>query len=139
MRYWINTVSLSHVKIGLDGGFMQANHGKRISLAKLTRDDIVVFYSPKTDLHGTEKLQVFTAVTQITDEEPYQFEMSPDFIPWRRSMKVLDRTQTSILPLISSLNFIKDEKHWGFPFMRGLFEISEEDYRTIRAAMDAQA
>lgn len=118
---------------------MQANHGKRTNLAKLARDDIIVFYSPKTDFRSTQKLQAFTAIIQVTDDEPYQFEMSPDFIPWRRNMKVLGHTQAPILPLIGSLDFIQDQKHWGFPFMRGLFEISEKDYRTIQAALTAES
>jgi hypothetical protein len=37
--------------------------------------------------------------------------------------------------LIEKLSFIPDKKQWGFPFRRGLFEISAEDFATIANAM----
>jgi hypothetical protein len=49
MRYWINTVSRDHVQTGVEGGFTQADHGKRTRLKRLERGDRIVFYSPRAE------------------------------------------------------------------------------------------
>lgn len=73
----------------------------------------------------------------MTDDEPYRVEMTPDFHPYRRNVEFLVIKEADIRPLISELSFIKDPTHWGFPFMRGLFEIPKEDFEKIAAAVDA--
>ncbi len=85
MTYWINTVSADHVQRGVAGGFTQANHGKPDMLRKMSRDDWVIFYSPKTAFENGEPLQAFTAIGRVIDDEPYQAQMSPKFHPWRRN------------------------------------------------------
>jgi len=89
MTYWINTVSADHVQRGVAGGFTQANHGKPDMLRKMSRDDWVIFYSPKTAFENGEPLQAFTAIGWIIDDEPYQAQMSPKFHPWRHNMEFL--------------------------------------------------
>ena len=88
-KYWINTVSFDHLKRGIEGGFTQANHGKAINIKKLSKDDMIVFYSPKTKFENGEPLQKFTAIGIIADTEPYQVEMTQTFHPWRRNVKFL--------------------------------------------------
>ena len=34
--------------------------------------------------------------------------------------------------------FIPDEKRWGDPFRRGLFEVAAEDFATVATAMDVE-
>ena len=46
--------------------------------------------------------------------------------------------QAPIKPLIEELGFIEDKQQWGFPFRRGLFEISGEDFHHIALAMKAK-
>jgi hypothetical protein len=138
MRYWINTVSRDHVQRGVAGGFTQADHGKATRLRRLSAGDAIVFYSPRTDYPEGETLQRFTAVGRVIDDEPYQVEMTPDFHPWRRQLKFLPSTETPIAPLVERLEFIPNKKSWGFPFRRGLFEVSEADFRLIAAAMNAE-
>lgn len=120
---------------GVRGGFTQAGHGKNTGLKRLQKDDWVVFYSPKTSYQGGEPLQAFTAIGQVKDNELYQIEMTPDFVPWRRNMTFYNCTQTPIKPLIDSLTFIQDKTHWGYKFRFGLFEVPKEDfdlmYRTL--------
>ncbi|MEP7083354.1 MAG: hypothetical protein ABI854_01355 [Betaproteobacteria bacterium] len=41
MRYWINTVSLDHVLLGVEGGFTQADHGRATRLAKIEKGDVI--------------------------------------------------------------------------------------------------
>jgi hypothetical protein len=135
MRYWINTVSRDHVQLGLAGGFTQANHGRSTTLRKLGAGDLMVFYSPRTTYPEGESLQRFTAIGQIMDDEPYQTEMTPTFHPWRRRMEFWDSQELPIRDLIEDLTFIREKRHWGYVFRRGLFEIEEADFHRIAAAM----
>ena len=134
-RYWINTVSLDHVRRGIEGGFTQANHGRPENLRRLTEGDVIVFYSPRTSHPDGATLQQFTAACRVVDAAPYQAEMTPTFHPWRRNVQFLPCDAAPIQPLIADLAFIPDPKRWGFPFRRGLFEIGAEDFQRIATAM----
>lgn len=136
MNYWINVVSKDHVMRGVEGGFTQANHGKPHMLRKMQRGDWIIFYSPKTAFQNGEPLQAFTAIGQVTDDEPYQAEMTPDFHPWRRNVKFLPMRDAPIRPLITELDFIEDKTHWGYKFRFGVIKISEHDFDTIRVAVE---
>ena len=85
--YWVSTISRDHVRLGVEGGFTQAGHGKASGLKRLKADDWLVFYSPKTSLRDGELLQAFTAIGRVVDEELYQVEMAPGFTPWRRNIE----------------------------------------------------
>ena len=135
MKYWINTISRDHVMRGVEGGFTQANHGKPTKLKRLKAGDWIVFYSPKTSYKDGEPLQAFTATGQIKDDELYQFEIAPDYVPWRRNVDFKKCKEVTIKPLIDDLSFIKDKTHWGYMFRFGLFEIPETDFQLIKNAM----
>ena len=135
MKYFINTVSRDHVQRGVAGGFTQANHGKPNSIKKLHQGDWLIFYSPKTKYQGGEPLQAFTAIGQIKDEELYQGEMTPDFMPWRRNVDFKQCAEVPIKPLLDELSFIKDKTRWGYMFRFGLFEIPEDDFKKIQQLM----
>ncbi|MFT4246256.1 MAG: EVE domain-containing protein [Micrococcaceae bacterium] len=134
-KYWINTVSKDHVLRGVAGGFTQANHGKPHMLRKMEQGDWLIFYSPKTHIKAGEPVQAFTAIGQITDTETYQATVSPDFHPARRNVKFYDAKETSIRPLIPELEFIEDERYWGFKFRFGVFEINEHDFQLLKNKM----
>lgn len=135
MKYWVNTVSRDHVQVGVEGGFTQAGHGKAAGLRRLNAGDWLVFYSPKTSLRGGEPLQAFTAIGRVADDELYQVEMAPGFVPWRRNVDFVDCVETPIRPLIGALGFIKDKQRWGYVFRFGLFEIPQRDFELIKHAM----
>ena len=134
-RYWIIVASKDHVQRGFAGGFIQANHGKAAPLKRMHAGDWVLFYSPKAEYDKSEKLQCFTAVGKIIDEEIHQHDMGGGFVPFRRNVNFLPARDVSILPLIPTLTFIKDETHWGAPFRFGTVQISEEDFRLIASQM----
>jgi hypothetical protein len=134
-KYWINTVSKDHVLRGVEGGFTQADHGKNARLKRLQQGDCLVFYSPKTQYIEGVALQAFTAMGKIIDAVPYQVEMTDCFHPWRRNLRFFQSHEAPIRPLIESLGFIQDPKRWGYPFRRGLFEVSARDFATIASAM----
>lgn len=135
MKYWINVVSRDHVQRGVEGEFTQANHGKPWALRKMSKNDWLIFYSPKTKFEDGEPLQAFTALGQITDEIPYQAEMSLSFHPWRRNVKFEKVTEVPIRPLIDSLDFIENKIQWGYKFRFGVIEINEHDFKIIKNAM----
>ena len=139
MKFWVNTVSRSHVERGVEGGFTQANHGSAANLKRLAKGDRIVFYAPRTDYPKGEPLQKFVALGEITDEAPYQVEMTPDFHPWRRNVHFYRAADADIAPLIDALDFIPDKKRWGFPFRRGILAIGAADFARIAAAMHAEA
>lgn len=135
MTNWINTVSRDHVERGVRGRFTQANHGKPHMLRKMARGDWIVFYSPKTAYPDGAPLQAFTAIGRVADDEPYQAEVAPEVVHWRRNVDFLDGAETPIRPLIDELGFIEDKSRWGYKFRFGVFRIDDHDLEIIRAAM----
>lgn len=135
MKYWINVVSRDHVVRGVEGGFTQANHGKPHMLKKLSVGDWIVFYSPKTAFQEGEPLQAFTALGRVKDDDLYQVEMLPGFVPWRRNVDFISCHEAPVKPLIENLSFIADTKHWGYMFRFGVFEIDESDFELIKLQM----
>jgi predicted RNA-binding protein len=144
VKYFIAVVSREHVMIGVKGGFAQAGHGKSAPLKRMKKGDWLIYYSPvkkfKTkDSDDTpekdNKCQCFTAIGVVKDERIYQVEMSKDFVPNRRDVDYKKCKETSIIPLIDKLSFIKDKKHWGYQFRFGIVEIPEPDFKIISKLM----
>jgi len=52
--------------------------------------------------------------------EVYQFEMSPDFTPYRRDVRFIVGQDVPIHPLLEQLSFIKNKNKWGSAFRFGL-------------------
>lgn len=134
-KYWVVVVSKDHTQRGVKGGFMQACHGKQAPLKRMKKDDWVIFYSPKESMDGTERCQTFTAMGQAVDDEVFQFKMADDFIPFRRKIKFTECHETSILPLIDQLEFIRNKNSWGYVFRFGFFEINRHDFNLITSKM----
>lgn len=134
-RYWIDTISLDHVLLGVEGGFTQAGHGSDTRLRRLRRGDGIAFYSPRTATRTGKPLQRFTALGVVDDDEPYRVEQSADFHPWRRRVEFEDVASVRVKPLLPVLGFVDDEEHWGLPFRRGLFEVPAGDFAAIAGAM----
>jgi hypothetical protein len=136
MKYWINTVNQDHVLAGKAGSFIQANHGRRRSLDRMAPGDMVIFYSPRRSFEDPSPLQQFTAIAQIGQGQAYRVHMTEDFNPFRRPARYLSCQEISIRPLIDSLDFITDKRHWGYKFRLGVFEIPDSDFDLIAEAMN---
>ena len=134
---WVNTISLTHVHRGIEGGFTQADHGSSTRLSRLQAGDRIVFYSPRTDHPDGEPLQQFTAWGVVTGDGVYQVELAPDFHPWRREVRFEPCLPVAARSLIEQLSFVPDARHWGIPFRRGLFRIPAADFDRIALAMGA--
>jgi len=113
---WIGVVSRSHVQIGVKGGFIQLNHGKKAPLQKFHAGDGLVMYSPRTSYPDGEPLQSFTARGSIASGEIYQVEMSSDFKPFRVDVRFSTCHEAPIKPMIDKLSFITNKTHWGAAF-----------------------
>ena len=136
-KYWIAVASFEHVQKGVAGGFAQVCHGKASPLERMSKGDWIIYYSPTISFQGKDRCQSFTEIGKIQAGEPYTYAMSHDFIPTRRDVSFIASKQTSIEPLLERLSFIKDKKRWGFPFRRGCFAISFDDFIQIATAMGA--
>jgi len=135
MGNWICIASKEHVLKGVEGGFFQVCHGKVAPLKQMKPNDWIIYYSPALLFGGKEPCRAFTAIGQIKPGEPYQFQMSDDFIPYRRDVAFLPARDVLIVPLLDHLSFISDKKRWGFPFRRGFFSIPESDFHLISQQM----
>jgi DNA-binding MarR family transcriptional regulator len=105
------------------------------TLKSMKEGDWMIYYSPTHTFGGKDPCRCFTAIGIVQAGEPYLFEMSNDFIPWRRDISFLNAKDALIVPLLDELTFIRDKKKWGFPFRRGSFEIQKADFELIAKAM----
>ncbi len=135
MRYWIGVVSREHVLRGTAGGFCQLCHGKRGPLARMAAGDWLIYYSPNEQMGETGTCQRFTAIGQLQDGEAYPFEMSADFVPYRRDVDYRLCKEAPIRPLIEQLAFIQNKQQWGYAFRFGHLEIGRDDFELIASAM----
>lgn len=134
-RYWMAAISKEHTQRGVAGNFIQVCHGKYGPLKRMKKDDYVIVYSSKISMDRSEKCQAFTAIGQVSDDLIFPFQMTAMFRPFRRKVKFFPCSETPIVPLIDSLDFIKSKKAWGYPFRFGFFEITESDFEKIASKM----
>ncbi len=134
-RYWIGVACKKHVLKGVAGGFAQVCHGKAGPLNRMQEDDWLIYYSPTIEFGVKEPCQSFTAIGKIKSGDPYPFAMSEEFVPWRRDVSFVKAREVSIQTLLDRLSFIPNKQRWGFPFRRGCFEISQNDFLIIAQAM----
>jgi hypothetical protein len=132
---WIGVASRSHVDIGVKGGFIQLNHGKKAPLQKFRVGDGLIMYSPRVSYPDGEPLQSFTAIGTIISDEVYQVEIAPDFKPYRIEVQFHRCNETPIKPLIEQLSFIKSKTHWGSAFRFGQLKIPAKDFVLIANTM----
>lgn len=134
-KFWVGVVSRSHVLIGVRGGFIQLNHGRKSAVQRLKAGDRLVVYSPRTDHPDGAALQAFTAIGTVTTGEVYTVDLSPGFTPHRVDVAFEPCREAPIKPLIERLSFIKDKQHWGAAFRFGHLGIGEADFRLIESVM----
>ena len=136
-KYWIVVASAEHVRRGLAGGFMQVGHGKEAPLRRMKRGDGIVCYSPTVTLGGKDRLQAFTAIGSVKDDNIYAVDVEPGFRPFRRNVTFWESEPTQIASLLDELALTRGHRHWGAKFRFGLVEISRSDFKKIANAMGA--
>jgi len=138
-KFWCGVVSRDHGKRGEAGGYCQIGSGRRAPLARMAFGDGIVIYSPVTACGGHEKCQSFTAIGTVVGAEPYPFEVTPAFAPYRRAVCYRACRDAAIRPLIDQLVITAGFANWGFKFRLGHFEVGAADFALIAYAMDAGA
>ncbi|WP_241981100.1 EVE domain-containing protein [Cryobacterium algoritolerans] len=140
IRYWLGVAPREQVLRGVSMGLAQASHGSRAALEDMRESDGVVYYSPRTGTDG-ETLREFTAIGWIA---PVPLDRtgqagqarSGSYRPWRHQVDYdTDAVAASIRPLLTVLEFTRDDPNWGYQLRRGLIEISRHDYDLIRRQM----
>jgi hypothetical protein len=139
VNHWIGVVSRAHVAIGVQGGFVQLNHGKRAPVQRLRAGDGLAMYSPRESYPDGALLQSFTAIGTVTNGEVYRVEMSAGFKPYRVDVRFLPCREAPIRPLLDRLSFIRDKAHWGAAFRFGALKIPAADFAVIAEAMQCAA
>ena len=132
---WLGVASAAHVRIGRERGFMRLNHGKRSSLLRVKPGDRIIYYSPATEIRGTDRLRSFTAIGVVLDREPYPAAMGETATAWQRDVTWLPANETPIAPLLDRLELTAGKTNWGYQLRFGLLELSDADLETIAAAM----
>jgi len=122
-RFWIGVVSKEHVLRGVEGGFCQVCHGKKAPLNRMKKGDYLLYYSPKYQLNGQEKLQAFTAVGKILDDTAYQVEMFEDFFPFRRDVSYYQPVKDCH---IEQVRTHPEWRQYASQIRYGHFEVSKE-------------
>lgn len=134
-QYWVGVVSREHVQRGVEGGFIQLNHGKKAPLQRMRAGDGLLMYSPRTSYPSGEALQHFTAIGVVVTGEPYQVEMSEDFKPYRVDVTFFKSIEVPIRPLIERLSFIKNKTSWGATFRFGYIKVPAADFALVAKEM----
>lgn len=75
--------SRDHAKRGVVGGFVMANHGRRAPMARLSRGDGILIYSPTTTYPDGAPLRAIAIVGEVTGEAPEPSDAIPG--GWRRA------------------------------------------------------
>ena len=127
-RFWVGVVSKEHVLRGVEGGFCQVCHGKKAPLNRMKKGDYLLYYSPKYQLKGQEKLQAFTAVGKILDDTAYQVEMFEDFFPFRRDVSYYQPVKDCH---IEQVRTHPEWRQYASQIRYGHFEVSKEFFLYI--------
>lgn len=138
-QFWVGVVSREHVLLGVEGGFIQLNHGKKAPLQRMHAGDGLLMYSPRTSYPDGAVLQHFTAIGVIVSGKSYQVEMSDDFKPHRVDVAFYKSAEVPIKPLVERLSFIKSKTHWGAAFRFGYIKVPPADFALVAKEMGVES
>ena len=121
-RTWVVVASRDHARRGLDDGFIMANHGKRAPLARMSRGDGILIYSPATTYPSGEPLRAVTFVGEVTGEQPEPSEVIEGGFRLAASLREVEP-----VPLADIRDHLPDSR-----IRFGCFEIDAADADAIR-------
>lgn len=137
-KFWIGVIARDHALIATARGYCAFSHGKASAVSKLSVGDRFVLYSPKTGVSEGDTIQAFTALGTITGDAPYQaLWADTDMDVWVRDAAFDTISEVPVKPMLDDLSFVTNPRYWGMAFRRSLFEISQDDFAKIAAAMEA--
>jgi EVE domain len=138
-NHWLGVVSKAHVLRGVAGGFAQVCHGKRGPLSKMKPGDGLVYYSPGEAMGERSTLKAFTAIGWVKDERIYCYQMTADFVPFRRDVAYAPGAKEIAVEQLKSQLDLTAGPHWGYALRRGLLPLSARDFALIAQAMGVGA
>ena len=138
-RAWLGVVSGEHAAIGVEGGWIQLNHGKKRNLTRMQRGDGFVFYSPTLLYRSGPPYRAFTGIGIVTDEEPWLADEAmvgtdPDNRPWRRSVAFFPAKPVLVADLAGELE-LTQHRNWGYSLRFGMAPLSPADFARLRERM----
>lgn len=133
MTNWLAVVAAAHVDRASVLGIVQTNHGKRAGIARMSPGDTIVYYSPTEQLGNSTKLQAFTAIGTIADEQIWQADEG-DFKPFRRRVHYAQARRVPLADVRDDLH-LTAQRNWGYRLRRGLLELDDHDAHILAGAM----
>lgn len=143
--FFLLTASRDHLTRGVELGFIQQRHAKRIE--KIKQGDCVVLYAGKETLGDKKPCQKILGWALAVDDEYETLDpkamaqsigaeassCSPTDLFYRKKMEMHAFAEPlDIRPLLQGLSFVKNPSSWGFYFMSGFREIPKGDFELIR-------
>ena len=152
-RYWIGLAERDSVQAAVSNGVCLFSGGKASAVRKLAPGDWILYYSPHESTDGAT-LECFTAVGEVVDETPWTQNWTQlcaggpfwthgtrpkSTQTWVRKCAYDAVGEVSVRPLLSSLSFVSQPRHWGRTFRRGQMEIGAADFFAIADRLRAAA
>lgn len=131
MKCWVAVVSKEHALRGIAGGFMQACHGKAAPLKRMKAGDGFMFYCPAMTMGGAEKVHKFLGFGKVEEREPYLFEMSANFHPFRRDIDFIPGSENIESAIIADLKNLTIRSKLCFGFL----DLPPADFALISESM----
>ena len=128
VKFWVGVASSNHVDLAVTDGFCQVCHGKGGPLRRMAKGDYLLYYSPKLDMTKPDKLQAFTAVGKMVDDEVYEIEQFPGFVPFRRQVRYYQPVQPCFL------DRVRQHPEWpdyAGKIRYGHFEVSKDFFMYV--------
>jgi hypothetical protein len=137
-QHWMGVVSRAHVERGVAGGFAQLCHGKERPLRRMQAGDWLIYYSPTLEFRPqAARLQAFTALGQVVDDDVYPFDMGGGFVPFRRNV-LYQPVRPLPLAAVADRLHLTARPNWGMSLRRGHLPIDAHDFAIIADGMRAE-
>jgi predicted RNA-binding protein len=140
---WIVTISQDNLQETLKHKLIGLPEARRKVAKRIQPGDTVILYIGKKRAgQGGPRASVseFGPVVKVTGEEffsdtPIWKSKSGERFPSRLPISIVSQGRVKAPDVISRLKFPQGKQKWGLYFLTGVRELSEEDYKTILAAI----
>lgn len=138
-NYWLGIAVGDYIQLGVDGGYAQLSNGRINEISALQKGDWLIYYANKKSTFQATFIQRFVALGQVTSDAPYGVEINESLTQYRHDMDYVEGAEpVSIRPLLPQLSFTSRlGRRWGMALRRNILSLSEEDFKVIAAAMNA--
>lgn len=131
MKHWLAVISLEHAHMAASSGFLQVCHGKAAPLRRTSAGDEFFIYSPKTGMGTGDSIMSFTYRGIFNDNNVYQVEQLPGFLPFRKDVTFdLDFPRVP-LKTVAGMD-LRATPNLGLVLRRGFVELTAADSSRIK-------